>query len=62
MRGVAGRVLRYLRAHWPTLAWACAQALLISACELLKPWPLKIDIDSLLDGRPLHSLSRLRRP
>ena len=53
MSRVARRILPYLRAHGPALAWAFAQALLISAGELLKPWPLKIVIDSVLDGRPL---------
>jgi len=50
---VARRVQPYLSAHWPRLAWAIALALLISACELLKPWPLKIVIDSVLGGQPL---------
>src|SRR5262249_37448965 len=47
------RVLPYLSAHWPRLAWAIALALLISACELLKPWPLKIVIDAVLGGQAL---------
>jgi len=50
---VARRVRPYLSARWPGLAWAIALALLISACELLKPWPLKVVIDSVLGGHAL---------
>ena len=53
MSGLAGRVLGYLRPHRLTLLWALAQVLLITGCELLKPWPLKIIIDSVLGGQPL---------
>ncbi len=53
MSRVARRILPYLSAHWPRLAWALVLALFISACELLKPWPLKIVIDSVLGGQPL---------
>jgi ATP-binding cassette, subfamily B, bacterial len=52
-RGVARRILPYMRAHWPRLMWPLVLAMLISACELLKPWPLKIVIDSVLGGHPL---------
>jgi ATP-binding cassette subfamily B protein len=51
--GLAGRVLGYLRPHRLTLLWALAQVLLITGCELLKPWPLKIIIDSVLGGQPV---------
>jgi ATP-binding cassette, subfamily B, bacterial len=51
--GVLSRILPYLLAHRQTVAWALAQVVLISACELLKPWPLKIVIDSILGGQPL---------
>ena len=53
MSGFALRVFAYLRPHRPTLCWAFAQVLLISGCELLKPWPLKVIIDSVLRGEPL---------
>ena len=45
MKGLAPRVLGYLRPHRLELAGALGQVLLISACELAKPWPLKIAID-----------------
>jgi ATP-binding cassette, subfamily B, bacterial len=50
---LARRMLPYIRAHWPRLVWPLVLAMLISACELLKPWPLKIVIDSVLDAQPL---------
>ena len=46
MREYALRVLSYLPPRRRTLLWALLQVLLISACEMLKPWPLKIIIDS----------------
>jgi ATP-binding cassette subfamily B protein len=51
--GVLPRILPYLLAHRRTVAWALAQVVLISACELLKPWPLKVVIDAVLGGQPL---------
>jgi ATP-binding cassette, subfamily B, bacterial len=53
MGRLARRMLPYIRAHWPRLVWPLVLAMLISACELLKPWPLKIVIDSVLGGQPL---------
>jgi ATP-binding cassette subfamily B protein len=53
--GFAGRVLTYLRPHRLALLWALAQVLLITGLELLKPWPLKVIIDSVLGGQPLPS-------
>lgn len=53
MSGLAGRVLTYLRPHRLALLWALAQVLLIAGFELLKPWPLKVIIDSVLGGQPL---------
>jgi ATP-binding cassette, subfamily B, bacterial len=50
---LALRMLPYIRAHWPRLVWPLVLAMLISACELLKPWPLKIVIDSVLGAQPL---------
>jgi ATP-binding cassette subfamily B protein len=52
MREFAVRVLAYLRPYRRTLFWAFLQVLLIGACEMLKPWPLKIIIDSVLGGQP----------
>ncbi len=52
MSGIAPRVLRYLWPHRVTLVWAIVQVGLISAAELLKPWPLKIVIDTVLGGQP----------
>ena len=46
-------VRSYLRPYWPTFVFALAQVVLISALELLKPWPLKIIIDHVLSGHPL---------
>jgi len=51
--GITVRILPYLRAHRRPLAWAFVQVVLITACELLKPWPLKVVIDSVLGGQPL---------
>ena len=50
---LARRMLPYVWAHWPRLVWPLVLAMLISVCELLKPWPLKIVIDSVLGGQPL---------
>jgi ATP-binding cassette, subfamily B, bacterial len=52
MREFAVRVLAYLPPYRRTLFWAFLQVLLIGACEMLKPWPLKIIIDSVLGGQP----------
>ena len=49
----AARVRRYLWPHRASLALALGQVVLLSACELLKPWPLKVIIDSVLSGAPL---------
>ena len=47
------KVLTYLWPYRFTFLWALAQVFVISACELLKPWPLKIVIDNILTGTPL---------
>ena len=52
MKGFAVRVLSYLPPYRQTLLWALVQVLLIGALEMLKPWPLKIIIDSVLGGHP----------
>ncbi|MHC1744114.1 MAG: ABC transporter ATP-binding protein [Syntrophobacteraceae bacterium] len=47
------RVLPYLRPYmWPFI-FALTQVFLISTCELLKPWPLKLIIDHVLSDKPL---------
>jgi ATP-binding cassette subfamily B protein/subfamily B ATP-binding cassette protein MsbA len=46
-------IVSYLKPYWTTFAWALAQVSLISALELLKPWPLKIIIDHVLTSNPL---------
>jgi len=51
--GIIHRILPYLRAQRRTVIWAFAQVLLVTVCELLKPWPLKVIIDSVLGGEPL---------
>jgi ATP-binding cassette subfamily B protein/subfamily B ATP-binding cassette protein MsbA len=45
-------VRSYLKPYWPAFAFALAQVIVISALELLKPWPLKIIIDNVLNGNP----------
>jgi len=44
------RVLAEMRRHAWRLTAAIAEVLLISALEVLKPWPLKVVIDSVLGG------------
>ena len=51
-RRFTARLRRYLWPHRAPLALALGQVLLLSACELLKPWPLKVIIDSVLGGNP----------
>lgn len=47
------KILPYLWPYrFPFLA-ALGQVFLISGCELLKPWPLKVIIDNVLGGNPL---------
>ena len=53
MNGITGRVSGYIWPHRARILWALAQVCLISALELLKPWPLKLIIDSVLGGAPL---------
>ena len=47
------RLLHYLRPYRWTFAFAIAQVLLMSAFDLLRPWPLKVVVDSVLGDRPL---------
>ena len=53
MRRLAPRILAYLRPHRRAISVALGQVLLVSGLELLKPWPLKVVIDSVLGGHPL---------
>jgi len=46
-------VRSYLKPYWRPFALALGQVFLISALELLKPWPLKIIIDNILSENPL---------
>ena len=46
-------VYSYLKAYRLQFFFALAQVLLITAFELLKPWPLKIIIDNVLTDTPL---------
>jgi ATP-binding cassette subfamily B protein len=47
------RVSAYLWPHRGRIMWALLQVCLISGFELLKPWPVKLIIDSVLGGQPL---------
>ena len=47
------RVSAYLWPHRGRIVWALLQVCLISGFELLKPWPVKLIIDSVLGGQPL---------
>ncbi len=45
-------IFRYLWPYRVTFAIALVQVIVISACEILKPWPLKVVIDHVLGGKP----------
>ena len=47
------RLLRYLWPYRATFSFAIAQVALMAACDLLKPWPLKIVVDNVLGDQPL---------
>ena len=47
-------VRSYLKPYWPSFILALGQVFVISAFELLKPWPLKIIIDNVLNNNPLQ--------
>jgi ATP-binding cassette subfamily B protein/subfamily B ATP-binding cassette protein MsbA len=46
------KVIKYLRPYRFSFLIALAQVFIMSGCELLKPWPLKIIIDNVLSGKP----------
>jgi len=48
----AGRVSGYLWPHRGRILWALLQVCLTTALELLKPWPIKFIIDSVLGSQP----------
>jgi ATP-binding cassette, subfamily B, bacterial len=45
------KLLPYLKPYRLQVAWALSQVLLITAFELLKPWPLQVIIDNVLGGK-----------
>ncbi len=45
--------LSYLRPYRLEFIWALIQVFMLGACELLKPWPLKIVIDNVLGSKPV---------
>jgi len=47
-------ILRYLWPYRIPFTMALFQVILISAFEILKPWPLKVVIDNVLSGKPLE--------
>jgi ATP-binding cassette, subfamily B, bacterial len=47
------KILKYLWPYRFPFLIALAQVFLMSGCELLKPWPLKVIIDNVLSKKPL---------
>ncbi len=47
------KILKYLWPYRIPFLIALAQVFLMSGCELLKPWPLKIIIDNVLSAQPV---------
>ena len=47
---IYAQVVAEMRRHAGRLALAVAEVLVLSALEVLKPWPLKIVIDNVLGG------------
>jgi ATP-binding cassette, subfamily B, bacterial len=58
------KLVGYLRPYRVPFAFALAQVGVMSACELLKPWPLKIVVDNVLGDAPLPFglLARIGKP
>jgi ATP-binding cassette, subfamily B, bacterial len=50
---LARRVVHYLRPYRAPFTFALGQVALMSAFDLLRPWPLKIVVDNVLGDRPL---------
>ena len=53
MSYLARKLLPYLWPYRLRFAWALAQVFLIAGFNLLKPWPLQIVIDHVLEARPI---------
>ncbi len=51
MNNLAWKLLPYLRPYKGRVFWALVQIFLISAFDLLKPWPLQIVVDDVLGGK-----------
>jgi ABC-type multidrug transport system fused ATPase/permease subunit len=43
-----------LRPYWGMMGATLVQVVLISGAELLRPWPLQLIIDHVLNGQPLN--------
>jgi ATP-binding cassette subfamily B protein/subfamily B ATP-binding cassette protein MsbA len=52
MTSLTGHVLASMRPYRGRFALALGQVLVMSAVELLKPWPLKLVVDNALGGKP----------
>ena len=57
---IYAQVVAEMRRHAGRLALAVAEVLVISALEVLKPWPLKIVIDNVLGGARSRNLRWLQ--
>jgi ATP-binding cassette, subfamily B, bacterial len=49
---MVAKLLPFLKPHFWSIGWVLLQVFLIAGCELLKPWPLQVVIDHVLDGKP----------
>jgi ATP-binding cassette subfamily B protein/subfamily B ATP-binding cassette protein MsbA len=47
------RLLIYLRPHRPLFVLCLGLVGMLSALELVKPWPLKLMVDQIISGKPL---------
>ncbi|HUO03908.1 MAG TPA: ABC transporter ATP-binding protein [Candidatus Binataceae bacterium] len=52
---IYGHAIRRMRPYLGRLAIAIVGVMLASTAEVLKPWPLKVVIDNVLRGEPVHS-------
>src|SRR5262245_52404736 len=46
------RLLHLLRPHWPRLTAALVAVAAETAADVLEPWPIKIVVDHVLQGKP----------
>ncbi len=53
-QGLAAKIFGYVLPYGRVFCLALVQVFLISAFDLLKPWPIKIIVDHALGGKPLH--------